>query len=380
MKFILVVGPSELIGTGGYGGGSGGYTRNLKVYLRTLSLDDYKLKPYHHTVRGRDGWILGNSVIRLIRDTCGFLWVCCLRRRPDAVHILAQYRGALPRELFIALICRLLKIPLVYDVKAGAFGGSYGDGSFFYRAMQRMVIRLSKQLFAEGEKSKAIIKSEFGRDAVYFPNFVMNHEVPTKGVALFAKDRLRLLFVGYCYSDKGVVELVEGAKIAAAQGQKITLNLIGAEHPEFTDWMDAFEPLEALEVIRHGQLPHPKVMEAMQNSDVYVYPTSHVGEGHNNSINEAMMHGLVVLTTRHGFLGDVLGGDCAYFLNEVDPEEIANKFAEIGRDPEAARVTAMNARTRLTQEFTETSARARFRESYRNLFLKPGTDLAITKY
>lgn len=360
---ILVVGPPGLSAERVYGGGTGGYTRNMSVYLATLGGKALDLTAFHHSVRGQYRGFGNLGLVRMVRDTTGFLFTC-LSKRPDAVHVLAQYRGALVREYGQALICRMLRIPFVYDVKAGAFAKSLELGSPRYRSMLGRLIAATDLLFAEGKKTQEVLKATYGREAVYFPNFVPVDEVPDAVPERLAQDVIRVLFVGYCYREKGVFELVEGTRQAARAGVALELDLIGAESPEFTAWIDALPDQDGLAVHRHGKRPHGDVLAAMKKSDVYAYPTCHPGEGHNNSINEAMMHGLVILTTRQGFLGDVLGDGCAYFLDEVSPDAIAAMIGKIFSDRIAAQQAAHDARQRLLRDFTDTAARARFQAAY----------------
>lgn len=369
---ILVVGPPGVEAARAYGGGTGGYTRNMSVYLETLGGADVELVAFHHSVRGQARGLAGLGPARMLGDTAGFLRAV-MTARPDAVHVLAQYRGALPREWGQALICRALRIPFGYDVKAGAFAASYAGGGRVYRWMLGRVVGAASVVFAEGRATQAVLREAFGREAVYFPNFVPAEEVPETVPARLAGDAIRLLFVGFATRDKGVVELVEGAREAAQAGVVLELDVIGAESPEIAAWLDGLAAVDGLVLRRHGKRPHEAVLAAMREADIYVYPTRHPGEGHNNSINEAMMHGLVIVTTRAGFLGEVLADGAAYFLDKVTPGEIAAALGRIAGDRDGARRVARAARARLREDFTDTAARARFRAAYAGV-LPPGAD------
>jgi glycosyltransferase involved in cell wall biosynthesis len=104
-------------------------------------------------------------------------------------------------------------------------------------------------------------------------------------------------------------------------------------------------------VARLGRLPHSDVLNQMSLNDVYFYPTNHSGEGHNNSINEAMMSFMVIVTTKKGFLESVLG-DSAYFLDKVDDANIYNIVQHILNNKEEAAGKAAKAKKRLTENYT----------------------------
>lgn len=363
---ILVVGPPLTDSNKASGGGTGGYTRNMSVYLARLGCHDLKLTPFYHSVRGQHGMIANTLVVRMFRDTLSFLWTV-LTERPDAVHILAQYRSALARELAQVMICRALRVPVGYDVKAGAFAASVAIGTPLYRTLLRRLVSATDLLFAEGRETQRVLRDDFGREALFFPNFVPDDEIPVQVAERLQFASVRLLFVGYAYRGKGIFELVEGARHAARAGMSLELTIIGAEDVEFSTWVSSLSPQEGLVLHRRGKRPHSEVLAAMEMADVYVFPTSHPGEGHSNSINEAMMYGLVILTSRAGFLGDVLNGGAAYFLDRVDPDEIAAKLQHIAAHRDAARAAARTAREKLLAEFTETIARERFSKSYKQL-------------
>ncbi len=365
-KTILLFGPKFAKGSGVYGGGVGGYTRNFAAYLNSLMLSDYQFSPVFHSVRGDGGFLRRNPVSRLISDTYAVLHAC-LVIRPWAVHVLAQYRRALPREVLAALICRLLKIRFVYDIKAGSFEKAYNNGSRLYRYGIRFILKTAASVLVEGRSVEKFLADEFEISSYFFPNFVPISEIPPENAKLFVTNDIRVLFVGYCYADKGVVQLVEGCRQAAQHGVNIVLNLVGEEHAEFSRWIDTQQFGTGITIVRHGRVPHETVLAHMSATDVYAYPTSHPGEGHNNSINEAMMHGLVILVTRHGFLPDVLSDRCAFFLDSASENDIASNLIAISRDKEGAAKTGMRARQRLINEYTSVIASKRLTKVYERI-------------
>lgn len=363
VRTVLVAGPRNAVGGKVYGGGVGGYTRNLAAYVSSLRVPGFEFLPFHCSVRGMGNDLQRNLVVRLLTDL-GNLYFACRRQRPWAVHVLAQYRGALPRELGMALICRMLRIRYIYDVKAGAFQKEYANASWWYRKALNFILKSSTAVLAEGEASQRFLRDELNTRAVFFPNFVPDSEIPATPTRLFSATELRILFVGYCYPDKGVAPLIEGCRRVAEEGIRVSLSVVGTEAEEFTRWADSLPAVANFRIVRHGRLPHAQVLEKMKNVDIYGYPTAHPGEGHNNSINEAMMHGLVVVTTQHGFLGDVLPADAAYFVPAANAAHIADAIRRIAANREEAAAKGARARGRLLAEFTSTRASERLREVY----------------
>ena len=212
----------------GNGGGTGGYTRNMQAYISSLELDGAALEPLFHTVRGERSGLLETFVARMIID-CWQITKALIGRRPDAVHAVATYRAALPREVFLAALCRVLGVKLVYDIKAGAFVTSYEQGHAAYRAAVEYVLRSAGAILVEGEAYQQFLTRRFGISSEFFPNFVPVAEVPQAVPERLGGEPLRLLFVGYCYQGKGVQSLLEGCALAAKSGLRCELTLVGEQ-------------------------------------------------------------------------------------------------------------------------------------------------------
>lgn len=362
---ILLLGPRPVALSGGsYGGGTGGYTRNMAAYLNHYRSDRFQQIPCFHTIRGGEG--PRNRGLRLLVDASR-LARAFVTHRPAGLHIMAQYRGATPREYAAVQMARSAGIPVLYEIKAGAFATWYPSTGFANRRMVDAIVRLSRVVLGEGQPTVSFVEQTLGHDCAYFPNYVPSTEIPAKPHALLHGSEVRVLFVGYCYRSKGVFELVEGCRAAAAAGRSIRLDLVGQEHPDFTAWLDGLPEQAGMRTHRHGRVDHDAVLERFSACDVYCYPTSHAGEGHNNTINEAMMMGVVVLTTRHGFIPSALGEGNGYFLDDVSGASVAACLAQIDQNREEARQRAASAHARLRQLFHSDAAHERLERHYRRL-------------
>jgi len=101
-----------------YGGGTGGYTRNMGTYLSSFKSENFELIPSYHSVKSSSNDNVIGKVYRLFRDTSYFLKDILLHKRP-LVHILAQYRGAISREYAVCLICSCLILITYMRLKLG---------------------------------------------------------------------------------------------------------------------------------------------------------------------------------------------------------------------------------------------------------------------
>ena len=114
-----------------------------------------------------------------------------------------------------------------------------------------------------------------------------------------------------------------------------------------------------LKLILKGKLKHEDVLIEFTKNDVYCYPTRHDGEGHNNTINEALMHGLVISSTKLGFIGDFLNEENSYPINKLKEEEIAKIFLDIIEDVPLAIKKSMKGRNLILAEFNSQKAKSK---------------------
>ena len=219
------------------------------------------------------------------------------------------------------------------------------------------------------------LKKTLNLESFYFPSFVPVNEIPQTVAPKLQNPKIKILFVGFCYEGKGGFELVEGCQLAAQKGLDLELTLVGEEAIEFSQWLDKLDYSHlSLKINRMGRLPHEKVLSIYQEHDIFCMPTRHEGEGHTNSINEAMMMSLVILCTRHGFLELVLGENCAFFLNSCSAEYIAKNLEYIHKNRSLAQEKASAARSKVLELFTSKKVFADL-EKYYQYLVKGGNDL-----
>ncbi len=90
---------------------------------------------------------------------------------------MAQYRRALPREFIFVFLSKILKVPFLYEIKAGAFENSYLQGNTIYKTMINFIIRNSNVILCEGKSNIEFLQSKFQKKAYYFPNVIKDSEL-----------------------------------------------------------------------------------------------------------------------------------------------------------------------------------------------------------
>lgn len=364
-KTILLNGPRIKSKKAAYGGGMGGFVRNMQTYLDGFSSERFCLKPCFNSVRQSGKMHSLTFPWRLIADT---FRAVRLGISASGIHILGQYRAAVYREFCIVLVCKLLNLPILYEIKAGAFIDWFNSCRILERRMMAFILQSSKIILCEGLPYVEFVRNTFGLESFYFPNYVLAREIPETVNEKLMGEKIRVLFVGFCYEGKGVLELVRGCELAAEKGLSVELTLVGEEAPEFTQWLDSLlEASLTVNMNRLGRVHHDRALSVYQENDVFCMPTRHAGEGHNNSINEAMMMGMVIVCTRHGFLESVLGNNCSYFLEIGEAQEISETLILIHQNRREARKKTKNARARLMERFSSDRSFESLENHYLNL-------------
>lgn len=362
-KKILLFGPKLTDEEKAYGGGTGGYTRKMNLYLNFFRSAAFEMIPCYHSIRGEN--IPLGFVGRFFVDLWQF-WKDASKEKPAILHILGQYRAATPREFVLVILAMLRGIPYLYEIKAGVFVNWYKNTNLLNRWMINFVLKNASEVLGQGQPYIDFIEERLNIKGVYYPNFVPQNEILPFDATKLEKPTIRVLFVGFAYKDKGVFELVEACNQVASDFP-IHLTMVGKETDTFNKWANDFSVHPQFTFTRLGRLSHDRVLEVCQDQDIYCYPTRHKGEGHNNTINEAMMTGLTVVTTRQGFLGSIIGKDRGYLLDEVSVEQIIKALRFINANRADAKEKARNARKHLETNFVDIVAFKKLENSYEKI-------------
>jgi glycosyltransferase involved in cell wall biosynthesis len=360
--WIVLCGPSTELGTEGYGAGKGGYVRNVAALLEYFSSGDIRMTLSPYSTRRYSRWWKFLLPFRLIADLRVF---ACNIRRAGAVHVMMTYGLAIYREFGMSLIAAAFRRPLILDIRGGSFVPWLQSTGRLQRAMAHWVLRHAAIILGQGIAVVTYLRPQYGDKVHHYPNFMQSRYLPPSVPLRFTRNELAIVFVGYCYAGKGVFELVEGCARAAHSGLSMQLTMVGAEHPEFKAFLDSYAAPAGLRIVRRGALEFDEVQSLLAGQDIFCFPTRHIGEGHPNVLTEAMAHALTIVTTRHGFIGELLDDTSAYFVASGSADAVAGALVDIGAHRDEARRKGDKGRITVQTRFTETIVLGRLRELYR---------------
>jgi glycosyltransferase involved in cell wall biosynthesis len=360
-RTIVLCGPSVQLGSKGYGGGKGGFVRNVAALLEHFADGDVRMTLSPYSVRTFSPWWKVALPFRLIADLVAF---ARNMRRGAAVHLMMTYGLAIYREFSIGMITVASGRPLILDIRGGSFVSWLKSAGPLQSAMARWLLKHAATILGQGIAVVAYLTPKYGAKVHHFPNFVQTRYLPPTVRTKIVRPELAVVFVGYCYGGKGVFELVNGCARAAQMGLSIRLTMVGAESPDFRDFLDGYVLPIGLSVKRCGTLDFDEVQELLADHDIFCFPTRHSGEGHPNAITEAMAHGLVIVTTRHGFIPELLSETDAYFVAPSSADELAAALLYIDSNRDEARQKAGAARAALQARYTEARVLGQLRDLY----------------
>jgi glycosyltransferase involved in cell wall biosynthesis len=330
--------------------GGGGYMRMTKVLLSTFTSEKYELQLCPHSSRTSSRYYYLLFPFRLLRDTILFIMGA---KHADGVHIFLQYRTAIYREYIIVLLAKVMKKPVFIEIRAGVFISWYEKSNIVIKKMVDSIINNAKVIGGQGKVYVDYILKNYNKPAVYLPNYVPHKIIPRNIPTKCNGEILKLLFVGYCNQKKGVHDLITASFLAAQAGIRIKVTLIGKEEEKTSLWLNNVKLHDYLQIERWGYKPHDIVLSAYNENDVFIFPTHYAGEGHPNVINEAMMMGMVIISTKHGFIESILDEDTCYFINKNDPIDMKNKIIHVYYNREDAQKKAYRAHQRLKYHYTD---------------------------
>ncbi len=248
-------------------------------------------------------------------------------RRFDVLHLTSLYRSYLYPEFLIACLVHLQRRPVVVHLRPGDWWYQYESRSFLYRWCFRRFMKIASRVLIESESLMAKARS-FGIEPVLIPSFVVAEPRPRPEQA--AEAPLSLAYAGSLIREKGLETILEARRLLAGSGERVFLHLIGTGDAGYIDQLKVQWP-EA-EIVWHGEVAHPDVRQHLRAAHFFPFPTTFIGEGHANALNEAMAEGLVPVASDHGANVDVIADTGRVLPVSATAKQYADAIMEIWRD------------------------------------------------
>jgi glycosyltransferase involved in cell wall biosynthesis len=265
------------------------------------------------------------------------------RGRFDVLFVPTAHNWAgLVRDLPLMLASRAVCPHRVVHFHGSEVDELVGPGRPVFKALSRALVRRCDAVLLLSEQERAMWSSfePRGRFDVVLNPFLPSARSPravSHGVD--AEDRLRpeagttILFVGRLIQEKGVLDVVEAARLLLLGGESPRV-LIAGSGPvagEVREMVRSFALGDR--VILLGHLGADELQGAYQEADLLALPT-YWAEGFPTVIPEAMHAGLPIVTTPiRGAADQLTEGENALFVPPRRPDLLAAAIRRLAHDP-----------------------------------------------
>nr|WP_321352418.1 glycosyltransferase family 4 protein [uncultured Methanoregula sp.] len=275
--------------------------------------------PYLHRENGFD--IHRIAVTKIPFFGLLFFWIkICFeikKIKPDIVHT-QSFGSCLPAYV----TKKILKIPYLVWGR----GGDIYQPSWFIQKTIKIFCNNANAIVALTENMREKINEKCDKEIYVIPNGInleYFYEIDSDTKAL--KKTKNIIFVGRLHSVKGVQYLITAMKQIHDEMPDVRLLLVGDGSERFflENLTSIFGLSDCVDFI--GKVPHEKIADYMNRSDIFVLPS--ISESFGMVNLEAMACGLPIVASRVGGIPDiVLDNVNGYLVEPKNSEAIAEKI------------------------------------------------------
>ena len=309
-----------------------GVSTHLRLLLASPLAGDFRLVHFQVGSEGRDEGAFGRAV-RLALSPLKLALVI-LVRNAAIVHLNTSLNTrAYWRDLAYLVIAKLCGARVVYQVHGGALPQRFFRGNRLLEAVLRGTLKLADAVVVLARiELRAYRKFAPGLPVMALPNaidyapYAALKRLPSRGPM-----PLRLVYVGRLAREKGLIETLQGLKLAHTQGVAAQLAIAGSGPDEGRLRQLAEELQLSRDVAFIGPVFGAAKAQLLAGADVLVL-ASHA-EGLPYALLEGMAAGDAVIATRVGAMPDVVvDGAHGFFVPPHNPLEIARAIGRLAAD------------------------------------------------
>lgn len=298
--------------------------------------------------------LLDFTNIRLAITHYLMLFWMILRYRPRMVYIpISQTTIGYLKDSGFIIIAKILGRRVLCHLRGGNFSNWLAGASSLTRLYVKLVHGLVDGQIVLGQTLRGlfagIVRPERlhvvpnGKDVDY------RHKPGTDG-------KVRLLFLANMVRSKGVMDVLHAVPTVIRECPEAEFWLAGSWEDlvlrrEIEDYLAANQHLPIRWL---GQVSGQAKQDALEQADIFVFPTYYPPEGHPWVIVEAMAAGLPVIATDQGAIREsVVDGDNGYIVAKQAPSEVAARAVALVKDPALRARMGARSQQLYAERFTE---------------------------
>jgi glycosyltransferase involved in cell wall biosynthesis len=341
-----------------------GVSTHVRLLLASPLAGDFRLVHFQVGSEGRDESALGRAA--RLAFTPLRLAAAIVARNAAIVHINTSLNArAYWRDLVHLLVAKLCGARVVYQVHGGALPQRFFRGNRLLEALLRTTLRLADAVVVLARiELRAYRKFVPGLPVVALPNAIDHAPyVRLSRGPVRETTPLRMVYIGRLAREKGLIETLQGLKLAQGQGAQAQLAIAGSGPDEERLRNLAQEMQLAGDVAFVGPVFGEAKARLLASADVLVL-ASHA-EGMPYALLEGMAAGDAVIVTRVGAIPDVVvDGVHGLFVPPHNPLAIARAIVRLAADRGLLARMSEACRRRIAGSYSLERLAADFRRLY----------------
>ncbi|WP_434926540.1 glycosyltransferase family 4 protein [Shewanella sp. HL-SH2] len=229
-----------------------------------------------------------NNLIVFIKAIVIFL---CSVKSIDAVHLQGSSHGSFYRKSIFLILCKILGKPVIWNFHASRFEEFFLTKLGLRKELVRFLLNKADFVIVLSAKLKAELSNYYTLDNVIVLRNPVDPVSYSRDKLIRSTAYLKVIFLGFFIKNKGILDLIEAAKVLA--NDNIEFSFAGAG--ELQHVIDEASNNTRLNVINLGWLDSEDKYKAISDSDVLILPSYR--EGMPIVILEAMSIGVPVIAT-----------------------------------------------------------------------------------
>jgi len=362
---VLMLGPSLQV--------VGGISTHLKQLFNSRLANEFQLE---HFCTGSEAQN-ESFASKLMRFICSPVQLASkiVATRPDIVHLNTTMDSkAYWRDSVYMLVIQALGRKIIYQLHGGEVAAEFFQHNALIALAKKWLLSIPDAvvLLSTTEQRAAKGFCHFRRLEV-IPNAIDMEQYATIGPKSFAKEKLKLGYIGRLVDTKGIIEGITAMDILRRKGVNNLTFLIAGAGPYETSLRDKVRELRLEDRVSFlGTVYGTQKLAFWREVDISIFPT-YFKEGLPYTVLESLAAGTPLVTTQNAGITDaVLDGVHGVFVREKDAAAIANAVQELNSD--RPRLEEMSkACTQRAQEYYDIQRLAeQFGDLYRDILEHQG--------
>lgn len=297
-----------------------------------------------------------HDVFLFIRQWFTLIWKL-LRERPHIVYLpISQTTLGVIRDSLLIWPAFLFGARIVLHLHGGNFRRWYEGRSALFRFYVRLLLKATTRVVLLGTSLKPLFSGLVPDSRIsVVPNGIEWGKARSASGKPARKKRFRILYLGTLNRLKGVLVLLAAVPLTLKRRRDVEFVFAGG-WSHLSDRREAEALLSRMDAADHVFFTGPMEGEAKEDlfasADLFVFPGVQQ-EGQPLVVIEAMAAGLPILFTDRGCLREtVIAEENGREVRTNDPEDLAEKIAQMLENPEVMREMGRRSRARYEENYT----------------------------